>query len=408
MRILVVTNLYPPYYVGGYEVECRNVVEALKAKGHTIKILTSTYGIHKPQHDGEVYRWLIAVFGWETEQHHQPYYVELLKKEFINQRAFKRLCKAFNPEVIYVWNTNGISISLLFIGQRMGIPICYRISDKWLLHWERDPWCLLWRRRTHKFITQYGKKLFSFFCRAMRLISHCDQLSLRHVQFASHYIEQITLQVNKSVANSRVIPWGVDVKRYPYESFCHEPKRLLYVGQIIGPKGVQTAVEALRLIVEHRQYKSLKLTIVGGAIAPSYEDYIRHLVNSLGLENNISFTGLVMHKNLPFIYQKHDILIFPSTMNECFSSVLREAMASGLAVVSTMTGGNNECLEPEDNALIFSKEDAQGCAAQIQRLLKDQKLFDKIRHNGRRTMEYRFQFEDMIDKIESSLYDTIR
>ena len=47
MRILVVSNLYPPHIIGGYELGCRDIVEALKRRGHELLVLTSDYGIGK-------------------------------------------------------------------------------------------------------------------------------------------------------------------------------------------------------------------------------------------------------------------------------------------------------------------------------------------------------------------------
>ena len=43
MKILVVSNLYPPQHVGGYELGCRDVVEKLRARGHVVRVLTSNF-----------------------------------------------------------------------------------------------------------------------------------------------------------------------------------------------------------------------------------------------------------------------------------------------------------------------------------------------------------------------------
>ncbi|MFQ5772284.1 MAG: hypothetical protein ACE5HX_17245, partial [bacterium] len=83
MRILVISNLYPPYFVGGYELGCRDVVDGLKARGHHVKVLTSTYGVNKPEHDSEVYRWLQSDLGWNTRS--LTRFVKLLRKEVRNQ-----------------------------------------------------------------------------------------------------------------------------------------------------------------------------------------------------------------------------------------------------------------------------------------------------------------------------------
>src|SRR5437870_5404347 len=43
MKILVISNLYPPHYVGGYELHCEQITEGLRARGHEIQVLTSDY-----------------------------------------------------------------------------------------------------------------------------------------------------------------------------------------------------------------------------------------------------------------------------------------------------------------------------------------------------------------------------
>jgi glycosyltransferase involved in cell wall biosynthesis len=80
-----------------------------------------------------------------------------------------------------------------------------------------------------------------------------------------------------------------------------------------------------------------------------------------------------------------------------------EAMASGMAIVGTLTGGSREILVDGENALVFEKGDAEGCAEQVARLIRDRELFDSIRHNARRTVESHYTTREMIRKIEASL-----
>src|SRR3954471_8860223 len=48
MKILVINNLYPPHYVGGYELHCEQVTEGLRARGHEIQVLTSDFTSDRP------------------------------------------------------------------------------------------------------------------------------------------------------------------------------------------------------------------------------------------------------------------------------------------------------------------------------------------------------------------------
>lgn len=405
MRILVVSNLYPPYYVGGYELGCRDVVEGLKACGHEVKVLTSTYGEGKADDDGDIYRWLQADLKWKKNE--ASSFLKVLQKERNNQGDFKRLCDVFCPDVVYIWNLTHISISIAFIAQRLEVPLCYFVFDNWLLSWENDYWYSLWNRQSSGYMNKLGKALLRRLLGYLGLLPFSLSLDLNHVQFASHYLKKSASQAGRYLPGAKVIHAGIDAGQYPYKKVTHSPRRLLYVGQIVSHKGVETAIRAVETLVHQHGPQSVTLTIVGGSIIPSYESHVRDLVSSLGLEDNISFTGTMPRESLPAVYQEHDILIFPSTWEEPFGLTLLEAMSSGLAIVGTGTGGSGEILQDGVNALLFPKEDAIACASQILSLLADPELFETIRQNGRRTVEQKFRFESMMEKIESSLHEAV-
>lgn len=44
MRLLFVSNLFPPHHLGGYEIVCKQVADGLRERGHEVSILTSTHG----------------------------------------------------------------------------------------------------------------------------------------------------------------------------------------------------------------------------------------------------------------------------------------------------------------------------------------------------------------------------
>lgn len=398
MRILVVSNFYPPHFIGGYEIGCRDIVEGLKSRGHAVSVLTSFYGVTRTEQPGHVYRWLqtdmaLRINGSSTDL------PKIVWKESVNRRAFDRVCRALLPDVVYVWNPTHISLSIAVRAQQMGLPVCYFVSDHWLSRWNSDALYSLKHRRPRRI----GRRLIWKPLITLLNISGLlpgDDPDLSHVQFASRYLKRAALETQRSVADAEVIHWGIDVERFPFNRVTHSPTRLLYVGQLTSLKGVHTAVEALKLLVKDPSHRSTLLTIVGG---PDYDDRIHRLVSSLGLESNVRFTGLISRDRLPVLYRNHDILLFPSVWDEPFSIALLEGMSSGLAVVGTATGGSTEILEDEFNALIFPKRDAEACARQITRVIEDPELLETIRRNGRKTVEGRFRLEDMVDRIDQSL-----
>lgn len=406
MRILVISNLYPPHYIGGYELGCQEVVEALKSRGHEVKILTSTYRIGAPQINGDVYRWLKIDPEWKSKGAAKSP-LKLLKKEMTNQRSFKRLVHSFRPHLIYAWKLTGVSVSIAFLAQRMGLTVCYFVFDYWLSQMEDDdPWYWIWNLKSPRLVKELGKRMLRPFINSVAWIPS-GSLDLRHAQFASSHLKKTALQTGKPVATAKVIHWGINSNQFPYKETANNPKRLLYVGQIVRHKGVHTAIEAMKILVKEYGYSSVRLTLAGGSEVPDYLSYIQNQVRSYGLEDNCFFAGFVPRDGLPRIYQEHDILLFPSVWDEPFGIVLLEAMSCGLAVVATATGGSSEIVQHEVNALVFPKEDARACANQIQRLLTDRQLFERIRQKGRRTVEERFRFEHMMGKIEHALQEAV-
>ena len=55
MRILTITNYYPPHFIGGYEIACKETMDFLSDQGHEIVVVTSDYQKSDEQ-ENKVYR----------------------------------------------------------------------------------------------------------------------------------------------------------------------------------------------------------------------------------------------------------------------------------------------------------------------------------------------------------------
>jgi len=405
MRILVISNLYPPHFIGGYELGCKDVVDRLKSRGHEIRVLTSTYGLDRRESDGEVYRYLQLDLG--RRQTGPPSLTYLLKRERRNQKAFQQICKAFKPEIIYLWNLIHLSPSIAVLAERSGVPVVYFVSDK---HWARlgspdvDPWLNIVSRGfpNPKAAVRAGVTMLRGALDTLGLI-HAGELTFPRVHFVSEFLKQEAIRAGRPVAHGEVIRWGVDLTRFTYQPPANRIMRLVYVGQITEGKGFGTAIEVMRRLVNQPGSAALSMTIVGDSIAPDYLAEMKELVRAQGLQQNILFAGPAARERLPDIYREHDILLFPSLLDEALSITTLEALACGLPVVGTATGGNVEVLRHEFNALIFPKGDAITAASHVSRVIVDRELFERLSQNGRHTVEDGFDLEKMVDQIERSL-----
>jgi glycosyltransferase involved in cell wall biosynthesis len=108
---------------------------------------------------------------------------------------------------------------------------------------------------------------------------------------------------------------------------------------------------------------------------------------------------------MPAILQQFDVLVFPSIYEEPLARIVQEAMAAGLVVVGTTTGGTKEILKDGETGLTFAPEDADYLAEQIARLMNDHDLFCRLAQAGRQTVLENFTLVRMVKEIEAYLLD---
>jgi glycosyltransferase involved in cell wall biosynthesis len=397
LRILVLTNLYPPFYLGGYELGCHDVVERLRERGHSVAVLTSTYGVSGERRDGHIYRHLS--FRCVPDRRSR---LGLLRSEWKQQAALRRVFGACTPDVVYVFSLYGVSHGLMLAAQRTGRPVVYAFSGEWLepAH-GGDPWLQLWTH-ANRGIKGSAKRAIGRVLDRVTPVG-LEPLDLRGAYFTSAALRDRFVVKGFPVGDAPVIHWGVDTTHFSPapQTVSGGSIRVLFAGRIAPEKGLHTVVEALGLLRE-RGDVTATLDVAGPTQDASYLATLRGRIAASGIANRVGFLGVLSRENMPQVYRSHDALVLPSIWDEPFSIGLLEAMASGLAVVGTTTGGSREILADGINALTFSPGDAEALATQIGRLTSAD-LRQRLGRAARRTVEERFTLAAMLERIEEFL-----
>ncbi len=380
MKILVVSNIYPPYFVGGYELGCRNIVEAFIERGHEVQVLTSTYGVNCELVQPPIYRLL------QIDFERLPFFLTVVRKEAANQRHFRRLCVEFAPDIVFCWNMANISLSIAAIAADLRIPVRYYLFDNWLATRELDQWFQYCR------LLASLKPLFKVLLPQLRFLLPGDPCPLDGAIFASRYLKDVAQLMGKEVTASPVVHWGVPVPAGA--EFVHpSPASILYVGQIVPLKGVHTVVEAVGILKKEHGVSSVSLTVVGDTdFNPGYTRHLVEITERYGISDRVRFAGKVVPEEIGGYLGSHGLFVFPSAWDEPFGISQVEAMAAGMIVLGTATGGSAEIIKDGVNGLRFEREDYRDCARQILRLLEDPELCRRLTTGGRCVGSRRLQF----------------
>lgn len=220
------------------------------------------------------------------------------------------------------------------------------------------------------------------------------RLKLLDSIFFRNYSKIIWNKSSKVIANSEglrklakntwnrkidVIYNGIDTVLFKPSNTEYKEIRLIIAARLIQRKGISYLIKAMPRILEVNS--NVKLDIIGeGPLMHS----LKSLTIKLKLTKNINFLGYIKHEDLPNYYQKAKILILPSFF-EGMSNTVLEAMASGLAIISTDTGGTKELLK--NNGIIIKKKSSIDISNAVIKLINDKKKLDLYCKNSRKLAE---------------------
>ena len=125
MRILVISNLYPPVAVGGYEIRCAHTVEWL-ARRHEMLVLTSNRRRREIEADPKVSRELPLLPERPIGTVRAPF------AAWRAGRAVRRALRRHRPDLVFVWNASHIPRAAVLAAQAWGGPLAFSVADPWL------------------------------------------------------------------------------------------------------------------------------------------------------------------------------------------------------------------------------------------------------------------------------------
>ncbi len=356
MRILTVSNLYPPIVEGGYEARCAATVDGLRQQ-HEMRVLTSTRGRDSCPPDASVMREL-------------PYLPQGMRSILRAPRAtaegmrvMRTAMEDFRPDLIMIWNGIGIPQAALRVAELSGVPVAYVVGEQWLGRmYKSDPFvrCLLPGERG----------LHAVWGRVARGLNHLP-----------------SLQVDAFTRTEAAICWNSDATRrtsglpdtliptfeatvYPgvpqphrwtsLERHPGEQPTIAFVGRVEWEKGPAVAYRALaELRAAHGIHARL---LLAGPYQPTMRAELDALAAELGISEQVELLGALDKAGVGRLLERSDVLVVPSTWEEPFGLVLLEGALARVPVVASRSGGMPEALREPQEALFFPIEDSVACA----------------------------------------------
>ncbi len=149
-----------------------------------------------------------------------------------------------------------------------------------------------------------------------------------------------------------------------------DPVRLLTVCRLISRKRIDILIEAAAKL--KKDGVNVRLSIAGeGNLA----DGLKGIAESCGVENEVKFLGRVSTEDMPGVYRDNDIFVM-SSAHEGMSNAMLEAIASGLAIVTTRCEGVEELIK--NNGIVVETADAEAISKAVAEIVNDPQRYSEF------------------------------
>ncbi len=386
--ILVISNLYAPVELGGYEILARQICEDLVARGYRVVVLTTT-GEERVQDGVEIWPRLelTEVVGRADDRSS----LRRWRVHHRNKRATAHAITETQADAVLCFSLRRLTLGPAAAMEATDVARLYVINDAWPLAYRPRPHTK--RARSH--VAGWVDR---------RLLPSLTTLgaSLSPALVLSQSLRDELAAGGVAANNANIVPQGVCTQRFrPIgKQTRRRTVRLLYAGQLHGYKGVHHIFEALKKLNGTAVGTAFSLTIAGQG-DPLYEDKLRRAADRLCCK--VHFQGHVPFEEMPGLYRAHDVLIFPSTWNEPMGLCHLEAMASGLPTVVASAGGCRELIERCPYILPYPAGDIDALAKTLLSLIKSGRRRRLTGEASRKWIESFASLAAYIDRIESEL-----
>ena len=233
-------------------------------------------------------------------------------------------------------------------------------------------------------------------------VNYLSDLTLRKADRAvviNEYTKLLLIKRGIKGNKISIIPPGVDTNEYyPLEKKNNaDTVELITVSYLLLRKRVDLIILALAIVV--KKFQNVRLRIIGDG--PQKKILVK-LIKELDLEKYVILEGYKVNNEIAKFYRKADIYLCMSKA-EGFSTACLEAMASGLAIISTNVGGFRESITTGENGFVIS-DDYKEMAEKIMLLMKDASLLKKFKEKSRKEAVRKYDWDQSIIPQYISMY----
>ncbi len=338
---------YPPRMAGGTTIHTYQLAKALDQLGHQIHVVAASHP------------------GAPKEEVKENIQIHRVRRPYSVFSAYRT--KALLKELDIIHGHGICAYGHLMLNK---FPTVVKMHNTWFGEQERYKKLDADANVTRKVDSATMMKLY------IKMDKTCCERA-DHLICISDVIKSETKKYGITDEKMTVIHNGIDYARFDVKENYRDKLNLKgavvgYIGRLEPHKGVEFLIKAAQNI-------RAQLLVVGGG---SDEGRLKGLVQKLGLEKKVKFTGYLPYDEIPKYYASMDIVVYP-TLYEPLGNVVLEAMAAGKPIIASNVDGIPEIFKEGTGYMITTSQLEYELEEKLKILLDDENLRKKMGVKGK-------------------------
>jgi starch synthase len=408
MKILVLSDYYPPNTKGGADIAAERLSAELARLGHSVRVLTT---VQKKDDAGT-----LTVRGVQVRRVLSRYPLRLRNYLAAYNPALVGRVSAeiadFRPDVVHAQNIHThISFHALISARQAGVPVVLTAHDHQLFCATKFD-CSAPDRSVAIPLSSCARcQRFRYFPLRNHLIKRAVKQSEARILAVSSALRDDLIangfaQDSIQTIHNGIDPVSMQVSDEQVHGFARRhaldgKKIVLFGGRVSHAKGIDHAVAALGLLPRELTFNFLVLG--------SSEDYIAYILqmgHRMSVEDRTVFLPWLSGEELRAAYAMSSVCLTPSVYREPFNLINIEAMALKKPVITTCFGGPPEVVVDGETGYILDPRNIELMAAKLEELLTDTARAEAMGEAGYRRVTEHFTVARQAEKT-LAVYESV-